>query len=811
MSDLPDYEKLGVFYLGRTKAADGAPASNLLYDAKDLTTHAMIVGMTGSGKTGLAVSLIEEAAIDGVPAILIDPKGDLANLLLQFPEMRPEDFRPWIDEDEARRKGLSPDELAVKTSETWRKGLAKWDEDGERIRRLGHAAEFAVYTPGDTAGRPLCVLRSFDAPKGLDSTALRDRILYTVSGLLGLLGISDDSVQGREHIFLSTLLEHEWRAGRDVTLEGIIRGVQDPPFSKVGVFDVETFYPAKDRMKLAMSLNALLASPGFSAWLEGEPLDAAHLLHGPDGRPRVSVLSIAHLSDSERMFFVTALLNEVLSWMRRQPGTGSLRAILYMDEIFGYFPPTANPPSKAVMLTLLKQARAFGLGIVLSTQNPVDLDYKGLSNCGTWFIGRLQTERDKMRILDGLASASDAASAGFDRAEADKLLSGLANRTFFLRNVHDDASVLFETRWAMSYLAGPLTLPQLRTLCAPPKADEQSGAAAGSFEVSGSKLQVVSCAPEDNPQLSTPNSQLASARPALPATLRQYRPAAIDADESPVWRPVALGIAKLHFASATAKVDLFEERSLVAEIEDDGSVIWEDASVEHGRMAVRVGAPAVGSGEFVPPPEGALTAKTDAAWRKSFATALYQTQALELWRYAPLKLLSNAGEEEGEFRARVAMADRERRDAEKTKLAEEFQKKAQALDDKIRTASARVEREKDMRKSQWFSTAVSAGATLLGALLGTRRSASSAGTITRAGSTLRRTASIGKKSGDVQRAEESLDVLQERRTALEKDYEERIEAIRPVLDPAEVELESVVIRPRKADIDVLALGVLWKP
>ena len=796
MSDLPDYEKLGVFYLGRTKAADGAPAANLLYDAKDLTTHAMIVGMTGSGKTGLAVSLIEEAAIDGVPAILIDPKGDLANLLLQFPALRPEDFRPWIDEDEARRKGLSPDELAVKTSETWRKGLAKWDEDGERIRRLGRSAEFAVYTPGDTAGRPLCVLRSFDAPKGLDSTALRDRILYTVSGLLGLLGISDDSVQGREHIFLSTLLEHEWRAGRDVTLEGIIRGVQDPPFSRVGVFDVETFYPAKDRMKLAMSLNALLASPGFSAWLEGEPLDAARLLHGPDGRPRVSVLSIAHLSDSERMFFVTALLNEVLSWMRRQPGTGSLRAILYMDEIFGYFPPTANPPSKAVMLTLLKQARAFGLGIVLSTQNPVDLDYKGLSNCGTWFIGRLQTERDKMRILDGLASASDAASAGFDRAEADRLLSGLANRTFFLRNVHDDASVLFETRWAMSYLAGPLTLPQLRTLC--PARDAGAPAA----DIPESRDADI---PESRP------ADSAGARPALPATLKQYRPAAIDADEQPVWRPVALGIAKLHFASATAKVDLFEERSLIAEIEDDGSVIWEDASVERGRMAVRVGAPGAGSGEFVPPPEGALTAKTDAAWRKSFATALYQTQALELWRYAPLKLLSNAGEDEGEFRARVAMADRERRDAEKQKLADEFQKKAQALDDKIRTASARVEREKDMRKSQWLSTAVSAGATLLGALLGSRRSASSTGTITRAGSTLRRTASIGKKSGDVQRAEESLDVLQERRAELEKDYEAKIESIRPVLDPAEVELESVVIRPRKADIDVLALGVLWKP
>ena len=800
-----DFEKLGAFYLGRQADENGktSPASPLLmYNSKHLTTHAMIVGMTGSGKTGLALSMMEEAAIDGVPAILIDPKGDLTTLLLQFPDLSPADFRPWVDPAEAQRAGLTVDAFAEKTAAQWRDGLAKWGQDGDRIRRLAASADFAVYTPGDTTGRPLQILRSFDAPAGADEITLRDSIINSVSSLLGLIGIQADPVQSREHILLSAIFYCQWKQGQGLPLEQLINYVATPPFAKIGVFDVESFYPSKDRMKLAMQLNSLLASPSFAAWREGDPLDIGRLLHTEDGRPRISILSISHLSDAERMFFVTAVLNATVAWMRRQTGTGSLRALLYMDEIFGYFPPSANPPSKPPMLTLLKQARAFGLGIVLSTQNPVDLDYKGLSNCGTWFIGRLQTERDKMRILDGLASASDAASAGFDRAEADRLLSGLANRTFFLRNVHDDASVLFETRWAMSYLAGPLTLPQLRTLC-----PEAGRVQSPEFKAQSEAEQDFEAPESRNPAA----SDSAGARPALPATLKQYRPAAIDADEQPVWRPVALGIAKLHFASATAKVDLFEERSLVAEIEDDGSVIWEDASVERGRMAVRVGAPGAGSGEFVPPPEGALTAKTDAAWRKSFATALYQTHALELWRYAPLKLLSNAGEDEGEFRARVAMADRERRDAEKQKLADEFQKKAQALDDKIRTASARVEREKDMRKSQWLSTAVSAGATLLGALLGTRRSASSAGTITRAGSTLRRTAAIGKKSGDVQRAEESLDVLQERRTELEKDYEAKIEAIRPVLDPAEVELESVVIRPRKADIDVLALGVLWKP
>ena len=403
-----DFEKLGAFYLGRQadengKTSDLSPL--LMYNSKHLTTHAMIVGMTGSGKTGLALSMMEEAAIDGVPAILIDPKGDLTNLLLQFPDLSPADFRPWVDPAEAQRAGLTVDAFAEKTAAQWRDGLAKWGQDGDRIRRLAASADFAVYTPGDTTGRPLQILRSFDAPAGADEITLRDSIINNVSSLLGLIGIQADPVQSREHILLSAIFYSQWKQGQGLPLEQLINYVATPPFAKIGVFDVESFYPSKDRMKLAMQLNSLLASPSFAAWREGDPLDIGRLLHTEDGRPRISILSISHLSDAERMFFVTAVLNATVAWMRRQTGTGSLRALLYMDEIFGYFPPSANPPSKPPMLTLLKQARAFGLGIVLSTQNPVDLDYKGLSNCGTWFIGRLQTERDKMRILDGLASA----------------------------------------------------------------------------------------------------------------------------------------------------------------------------------------------------------------------------------------------------------------------------------------------------------------------------------------------------------------------------------------------------------------------
>ena len=402
----------------------------MLYDSKELTTHAVCVGMTGSGKTGLCLSLLEEAAIDGIPAIAIDPKGDLGNLLLSFPELRGEDFLPWVDPDEAARKGLSREQFAEQTAETWQEGLADWGQDGARIKRFRDAADLAIYTPGSNAGLPLTVLRSFAAPPPAligQAEAYRERVASAVSGLLALLGIDADPITSREHILLANVLDHAWRAGRDLDMAGLIHAVQSPPFDKVGVIDLETFFPAKDRFALAMKLNNLLASPGLRR-LDGR---RAARRRQPALYPRRASRGCRSCrsptsSDAERMFFVTILLNEVLAWMRTQPGTSSLRAILYMDEIFGYFPPTANPPSKMPMLTLLKQARAFGLGVVLATQNPVDLDYKGLSNAGTWFLGRLQTERDKERVLDGLEGASNAAGQSFDRPEMDQLLSAWA-------------------------------------------------------------------------------------------------------------------------------------------------------------------------------------------------------------------------------------------------------------------------------------------------------------------------------------------------------------------------------------------------
>ncbi len=466
---MKDFEKLGLFYLGReldpeTKARRDVP---VLYDASDLVTHAVIVGMTGSGKTGLGIGMIEEAAIDGVPVIAIDPKGDLGNLLLTFPKLTGAEFAPWVNPDEARRAGQSPEAFGEAEAKRWAAGLAEWGQDGARIERLRDAAEFALYTPGSSSGRPLSIVKSFAAPDpevANDEELLSDRVSTAATSVLALAGVTAEPLESREHILLSTLFTDAWRKGLDLDLEGLIAQVQKPPVTKVGVLDLESFYPAKDRFALAMQLNRLLAAPGFAAWLQGEPLDIDKLLYGVNGRPRVSVISLAHLDDHERMFFVSLLLNEIVSWMRAQRGTSSLRALVYFDEIFGFLPPVANPPSKAPLLRLLKQARAFGLGLTVATQNPVDLDYKALANAGTWMLGRLQTERDKARVLDGLEGVSSGSGATFDRAEIDRLLSGLEKRVFLLHNVHDKEPTLFETRWTLSYLRGPLGREEIKRL-----------------------------------------------------------------------------------------------------------------------------------------------------------------------------------------------------------------------------------------------------------------------------------------------------------------------------------------------------------
>src|SRR5262245_44766639 len=561
-------EGLGVFYLGKGyELASKKPTEDLLlYDSKDLTTHAVCVGMTGSGKTGLCLALLEEAGIDNIPAIIIDPKGDLSNLLLTFPQLRAEDFEPWLDPAEATTKGITTAQLAAKTAEQWKLGLAASQQDGARIQRFRDAVDIAIYTPGSSAGLPLTVLRSFDAPPQTtrdNNEAMREAVSAAASGLLGLLGIDADPLKSREHILLSKILDRAWRDEKSLDMEALIRAIQSPSFDKVGVMDLENFYPAKERFELAMQFNNLLASPGFSAWMEGESLDIQKLLYTPQGKPRLAILSIAHLSDAERMFFVTILLSETIAWMRSQSGTSSLRALLYMAEVFGYFPPSANPPSKTPMLTLLKQARAFGLGIVLATQNPVDLDYKGLANCGTWLLGRLQTERDKLRVLDGLEGASTQAGATFNRAKMERVLSGLGNRVFLMNNVHEDQPVVFQSRWDLSYLRGPLTREQISKLMS----QRKGGGRAGEIRAELSPRSLPSTSGDERPVLPPEVIERFVARRAnLPQGARL------------LYRPALFGKAKVHFSQSATGIDQWQDVTLFAPLQDTlPSDPWEQA------------------------------------------------------------------------------------------------------------------------------------------------------------------------------------------------------------------------------------------
>jgi len=800
MTGTPDptaFEKLGVFYLGRTvDAANGETTADLLlYDAKDLTTHAVCVGMTGSGKTGLCLSLLEEAALDGVPAIALDPKGDLGNLLLTFPDLAPGDFRPWIDQSEASRKGLAPDDYAANVASMWREGLAQWGQDGARIARMRDAAELAIYTPGASAGRPLTVLKSFGAPPPAvrdDADVLRERVNAAASGLLALLGIEADPVQSREHILLATVFLQAWQQGRGLDLAQLIQQVQSPPVERIGVMDIETFFPGKARFELAMRLNSLLASPGFQAWLEGEPLDVQRLLWTPTGKPRVAILSIAHLSDAERMFFVTVLLTELIGWMRQQPGTPSLRAIFYMDEIFGYFPPTANPPSKEPMLTLLKQARAYGLGIVLATQNPVDLDYKGLSNTGTWFLGRLQTERDKLRVLEGLEGASATAGTAFDRQKYERILAGLGKRVFLMNNVHEDMPVLFQTRWAMSYLRGPLTKTQIQQLTE-----------------SGTDTAVPAVPAPAPASLGAATAPGAATRPVVPAEAHEAFAAVTRriGGARLLYRPTLLGTADLHFAKGS-EVDLWDTRTYAAPLAAGvGAGVWEDAG-SLDDLPDLGDQPEPGAG-FADAPGSALNAKTYGTWEKAFKTYLYQQATVALFGCPDLKLQGAPGETAADVRIRAREAVRERRDEQLEKLRKKYAPKLNGLHERIRKAEDKVGREKDQFQSQTMQTAISVGATVLGALLGRR--AVSVGTVGRATTAARGATRAARERDDIARAQGDLVALREELAGLEAEFQEQATELGGSIDPETVEITEQVVRPRKADITVRRVGLTWLP
>jgi hypothetical protein len=777
----PDYEKLGVFYLGASVDAQGREGAPLLYESRDLCTHACILGMTGSGKTGLGVALIEEAAIDGIPAIVIDPKGDLANLALSFPGLSAAEFLPWVDPDAARRAGRSPEAHAAAEALGWKDGLARSRQDGARIGRYRAAAEVAVYTPGSDAGRPLAVLAALAAPPaaaGADLEVLQARCDAAVASLLALVGIDADPLASREHILLATLLLRAWGAGRDVDLAVLVAEVQTPPLERVGVLPLEQFMPAKERTALALRLNNLLASPAFAAWIEGEPLDIDRLLFDPAGRARVAVVSIAHLGERERMFVVSLLLGQLLGWMRAQSGTASLRALLYMDEIAGYLPPVAAPPSKAPLMTLLKQARAFGLGVVLASQNPADLDYKALANIGTWLVGRLQTERDRAKVQAALEGVP-----GSDASELAAALGRLAPRTFLLHDVHAAAPLVFRSRWCLSYLRGPLTRELLAAL-----RDRGAGVAPAPPRTTGG----------------TPVPPPSAPRPLLPPDLPQlFVP--LRGAGAPGYAPFALAVVRIGFSDARSGTRVDRDLVLAAPIPPaPAPVDWlaaEELDLAESELERE---PEAGAGFAALP--AAVTAKALEAWRKACADACYRTRRQELWRCPALKLASRPGEDERAFRLRAAQAAREARDAAVARLRSSYEPKLAALEERLRRARASEEKERAQARSAQVDSFFSIGGAILGALMG--RKAMSAANVGRAASGARSLGRAAREQGDVGRAHDTVAAVQAQLDELEARFQQESTAEAP--DPAALVLEPTALLPRKTDIAVRLVALGWR-
>jgi hypothetical protein len=830
----PLSERLGSFYLGAEY--DLATGQRLdipvHYDARDLTTHAVCVGMTGSGKTGLCIDLLEEAAIDKVPTILIDPKGDITNLLLQFPDLSPEDFKPWINADDARRKGQTVDEYAAQTADTWQTGLAGWGITSERIKLLQDSADFTIYTPGSDAGIPISILGSLAAP-GLDfdsnTEAIRERIGGTVAALLGLIGIKADPVRSREAILLSNIFEHFWRQNKNLDLATLIMSIQTPPVRQLGVFDVDTFFPEKDRFTLAMEFNNLLASPSFQYWLQGEPLDLDHLFHTAESKPRHAIFYIAHLSDSERMFFVTLLLENLVTWMRRQAGTTSLRALLYFDEIFGFLPPTAAPPSKRPLLTLLKQARAFGLGCVLVTQNPVDLDYKGLTNAGTWFIGKLQAERDKARVLDGLKGAIIEAGGNDKGFDYNTILNNLGNRVFLMHNVHSDGPVIFQTRWAMSYLRGPLTRPQVKKLMAGKQPETSPMATATASTPSPQvptapdaavavKEDAGAVAPEGfSPQLPIMDSKIHQVF--LPIDLHEREAVRRLAQEEGsqvdiehirmVYEPGLVGAAEVRFVDRKRQINEQTEQVLLVHGPIELKRFdWDEAEPLDISVRNLLDEPDYVPEEqgpfFAPAPEDANSSREITSLKKKMADWLYYNSSRVITVHETLGLFQRPDERERQFKIRLQQAAREARDEEVDKLEKKYDTKFERLQDKLRKEERELAEDEAEHSARKQEELVGIGESVMGFFMGRRSSRS----LSRVMSKRRMT---GRAFQDIEESKAEIEDLQADIKELEEELEEESMAITrkwaDVLDA----LTTQEITPRRSDVQVGLVAVAWLP
>ena len=805
----PPVEKMGSFFLGAEyDLSTGTLTNNMVnYDARDLCTHAVCVGMTGSGKTGLCIGLLEEAAIDKVPAIIIDPKGDMTNLLLQFENLSPTDFEKWINADDASRKGMTTSEYARSVAEMWEKGLGEWGQGKDRIRLLKQSVDYTIYTPGSDMGMPINIMGSFAAPKisfEEDSEMLFERIEGTVAALLGMIESKADPSRSKEGILISKLFEHYWRKGEDLDLGKLILGIQNPPFSKLGVFDLETFFPAKSRLGLAMEFNGLVASPSFQYWLKGDPLDIDKIYFTAEGKPRHSIFYIAHLSDHERMFFVTLLLNSLITWMRKQSGTTSLRSLVYFDEIFGYFPPTAQPPSKKPLLTIMKQGRAYGLGAILVTQNPVDIDYKGLSNAGTWFIGKMQAERDKLRVLSGLEGAI-AEAGGTANSDFDKIITSLSSRKFLLHNVHEGAPVVFNTRWAMSYLRGPMTRPQIKELMA---AKRKGGNTSRSMSAMSAP---VSTYEETGPSIATPPSVDPDLNQKFFAVWKSEREAQSELVSSDalklVYKPMALAAGSVRFYNAKRNVDEIKDVSYIFPAPDKFGRLNED-EVQEIKDWERILNKLPDHPDSIPVsyldlPDSFNTGKELAKVKKEFGEWLYKSNAILIHEHTKLKLVQDYGETLEAFVQRVQHAAKEVRDDEIDELKDKYDDKKERIEDKIRKEEQDLDQAESDKSSRRRAEIVGVAETIFSVFVKRRsRSLSSAQSKSR----MRR-----KAAEKVRESKEDLAELEQDYEDLLNELEDKISDITKEWDVIATNIVPKEIKPRKSDIQVDTAFLVWQP
>ncbi len=774
------FEKLGLFYLGKQVDIDGQKTGvPELLKSKYLTTHAAIIGMTGSGKTGLGIGLLEEAAIDKVPSIIIDPKGDMGNLLLCFEDYDPKEFKEWIDPLQAQKEGLSLDVYAEKRAKMWQKGIESFHQDLERVKRLKESAEFVIYTPGSSAGVPLSVLSGFEAPPREFQEDVESYAHLLTSSASSLLALLQEDQNEIDTVLLTNIFDHYWKKEESLSLEKIIAAIITPPFKKIGVLPLESFYPQAKRMQLALKINALISNPSFSSWLEGEPLDIEKLLYGSGNKPKISILYIAHLSDKERMFFVTLLLNRLISWMRRQSGTSALKALLYMDEIFGFFPPNGNPPSKEPMLLLLKQARAFGLGVVLSTQNPVDIDYKGLSNIGTWFLGRLQTKQDIERVINGLQSSSSDAS---QKKEIASILSNMPKRTFLLRSIHKEDLELFATRWVLSFLKGPLSKDDIKRLMHSKKEKQERK------PVKSAKASVT--------------TQADTSKPVLPFMVEERYDIYNYQAEEFEFVPYLLMEVELHYLSSAKGID--EVRQKRCEIELEGDFLQNECE-ESEKKEYGVKAPK--NAVYTPVCESFLQFKTLRALKKEFKNRLYVDERLTLYKIPKLRLTSTTKESLEQFRQRAIDLLRKKQQDGIDKLQERFEKRLKRLEQKLTRAKQKLQKEKEQAQAKTADTIISFGMTLLDSLFGTKGIKSS--TIAKAGSTVSKARRAYGEYGDIKLVEQEIERITQEMYDLESELKEKTEEIVQHFDIENYPLQEIYIKPRKGEME-LKFSLLWR-